>query len=253
MDFPLDDPNFQGKTDPPRILHDKDGNYRFRFNHHPRKGGTKVIDCTGYQNQSLAALEADMYRFMLYHNSTISCKRDTVNWIPIGKRQFNDNSTQWEHFVNLYSEYRKAQMEDNGKRKNRGLERSNSEAIPNSLTVLKSRDLFSYKRAKAFGEVSTIVEWNMRKLSGGGHRREKVRNRKDSQANKKLSYFIRKIPILMVRMTENKQRLRDHSRNGSTYLLLFDQNGDPCVGEDSVELVSIAESWKSNIIRAFFT
>jgi len=84
----------------------------------------------------------------------------------------------------------------------------------------------------------------MRKLSGGGHRREKVRNRKDSQANKKLSYFIRKIPILMVRMTENKrivEKLRDHLRNGSTYLLLLDQNGDPFVGEDSVELVSFSQ------------
>ncbi len=30
----------------------------------------KEVRRTGYQNQSFAALEGDMYRFMLYHNST---------------------------------------------------------------------------------------------------------------------------------------------------------------------------------------
>jgi hypothetical protein len=104
MDFPHDDP-------PHGFYTTRIKNYRFRFNHHPRKGGTKIIDLTGYQNQPLAALEADMYRFMLYHNSKISCERDAVNWIPIGKRKSNDNSTQWEHFINLSSEYRKTEME----------------------------------------------------------------------------------------------------------------------------------------------
>ncbi len=55
--------------------------------------------------------------------------------------------------------------------------------------------------------MSTILEWNKRKLSDGIHRREKVRNGKDSKANKKISYFIGKIPVVMDRVTQNRINL----------------------------------------------